>query len=144
MLRKRFLSATILLLLLAAQFPVSALTFDQQVTPEYLKAHPKDWSLKVEKRDDGMAHFTLRRTLPDRKYVVARLVVKQEGKKVAEVSTPSFGIKGENRFYVALSPAQLAEAEYSLSESFLAGPLTEPAPIPGTVIYTFSLKDFVK
>lgn len=122
----------------------SALTVEQQITPEYLKAHPKEFTLKVEKRDDGMLHFTLGRNLTQQKYLIARLVVKQDGKKLADISTPSYGKKGENRFYLALSPAQLSEAEYELSESFLSGPASDPVPIPGTIIYKISLKDFVK
>ena len=91
-----------------------------------------------------MLHFTLVRTLTQPMYFVNRTVLKQEGKKLADVSTPSFGKKGENSFYVSLSPQQLAETEYDLSESFLAGPAADPVPIPGTIIYKISLKDFVK
>jgi hypothetical protein len=136
-------SALVLFLIIAAR-PGTALTVEQQVTPEYLKAHSREWSLKVEKGDDGMLHFTLVRTLTQAKYFVNRTVVKQDGKKLADVSTPSFGKKGANSFYLALSPSQVAEAEYELSESFLAGPASDPIPIPGTIIYKISLKDFVK
>jgi hypothetical protein len=143
MVRRHFYPVTVLALLLAA-IPVAALTVERQVTPQYLKAHPQEFSLKAEMREDGLVHFTLKRTLPGPKYLVARLILKQDGKKIADVSTPSFGRKDENSFYVALSPAQLAEAEYSLSESSLGGPLTDPVPLPSTTVYKFNLKDFVK
>lgn len=134
----------LLVFALVAANPGAALTVEQQVTPEFLKAHPKELTLKVEKRDDGMLHFALRRTLTQAKYLVSRTVLKQDGKKIADVSTPTYGKKGENSFYVAVSTSQLAEAEYELSESFLAGPANDPVPLPGTVIYKFTLKDFVK
>ncbi len=136
--------ASFLAFSLSGSVPGNALTVEQQVTPEYLKAHSKEFALKVEKREDGMLHFTVGRTLTQVKYLVSRTVLKQGGKKLADISTPTFAPKGVNRFHVAVSPAHLAEAEYELSESFVAGPETDPVPIPGTIIYQFSLKDFVE
>jgi hypothetical protein len=122
--------------------PCAALTVEQQVTPDFLKAHSKEFALKAERRDGDLVAFTFVRTLPQPKYLVARLVLTHDGKKIAEVSTPSYGKKGANDFFVSLSRTQLVEAEYEVSESFLAGPSTDPVPIPGTVVYKISLKDF--
>src|SRR5687767_2572773 len=58
----------------------SALTVDVAVTPAYLREHAKTLSLKVARRPDGLLAFTVARTLPQRRYFVARLLIRREGR----------------------------------------------------------------
>src|SRR3712207_4221473 len=106
-------------LLVGLAAPGRALTVDQAVTPAYVREHAKEFSVKVTRGRGGRISFTIGRTLPKRRYLVARLVVRQGGKVVAESSTPSYAIKDENLFFFSVAPEALPETEFELSESSL-------------------------
>jgi len=130
-------------LLLSCASAASALTVDVAVTPEYLREHRKTLSLKVARRPDGLLAFTVTRALPERRYFVARLLLRREGKTVVETSIPSYGRKDANSFFFALPPESLAQAEFELGESGVVGPAEDPVPLPGTINYQFRLRDHV-
>lgn len=64
------------------------LTMDLPVTPDYVREHSKEWSVKVTKGKEGLIQFTIVRTVAKPKYLVAHLAIEQEGKTIAETSTP--------------------------------------------------------
>ena len=130
-------------LLLSSAGAASALTVDVPVTPAYLREHPKTLALKIARRPDGLLAFTITRTLPQRRYFVARLLIRQEGKLLVDTSIPSYGRKDANSFFFSLAPESLAQAEFELSESFVSGSAEEPILTPGTINYQFRLRDHV-
>jgi hypothetical protein len=130
-------------LLLSFAGAATALTVEVPVTPAYLRDNAKTLSLKVTRRPDGLLAFTVDRTVPDARYFVARLLIRREGKTLAETSIPSWGKKDTNRFFFALAPESLAQAEFELSESFVRGSADEPIALPGTKIFKFQLRDHV-
>lgn len=132
-----------LALLLCCAGAASALTVTVTVTPAYLREHAAALSLKVARRPDGLLAFTVARTVPERRYFVARLLVRRGGKALAETSTPSYGTKDTNTFFFALAPESLAEAAFALSEAHLSGAAESPIPLPGTIQYRFRLRDHV-
>jgi hypothetical protein len=123
-------------LLLGAAGPSRALTEILLVTPEYLGEHPKELSLQVSRREDGLLAFTIERTVPERRHFTARLLVKREGKTVADTTLPSLGQKDANTFAFAISREMLAESEFRLDESSPAHPRTR-------VGYQFRLREHV-
>jgi hypothetical protein len=130
-------------LLLSFAGAASALTVDVAVTPAYLREHRKELSLKTARRPDGLLEFTITRTSPERRYFVARLLLRREGKTVVETSIPSYGKKNSNQFFFALAPESLDQAEFELSEAFVGGSAAEPIPLPGTKNLQFRLRDHV-
>jgi hypothetical protein len=123
-------------LLLSAAGPGSALTQILEVTPQYLREHAKELSVKVYRREDGLLAFTIGRTVPERRYFVARLLVKRGGKTLAETSIPAYGQKDANSFHFALAPEILAESEFQLDEA-------HPARPRGWIGYQFRLREHV-
>lgn len=130
-------------LLLSFTGAASALTVDVPVTPAYLREHAKTLSLKVARQADGLLAFTICRTVPQRRYFVARLLIRRDGKTLAETSLPSYGRKDTNSFFFTVAPETLDQAEFGLSESFVSGSAEEPIPLPGTTNYQFRLRDHV-
>jgi hypothetical protein len=119
-----------------------ALTVDEPVTAAYVREHAKEVAVKVTRSDAGLLTFTIVRTLPEPKYLVASLTVHHQGKITAESHAPSFGKKGENTFYFSLLPEDLAGSTFELGESFTTSG-DNPFPLPGTINYQFRLSDFV-
>ena len=141
-------SCTVLIALIAAlavmlSVPCHALTADQPVPAAYVRDHPEEWSVKVSKKENGLIQFTIVRFLKEPKYLVAHFVVNHSAQVIAESDSPAFGRKGENTFYFCLTPDDLAESKFDLSESFMKGSGDRAIPIPGTVIHQFRLLDFV-
>jgi len=123
-------------LLFWAAGPGSALTSIVAVTPDYLRQHTNELSLKVSRRPDGLLAFTIARTVPERRYFRAALVVRREGKTLTETDFRSLGQKDANSFSFALSPETLPESEFRLEE-------TSPARPRGWIGYEFRLRDHV-
>jgi hypothetical protein len=144
-LRLHTLCGWMLALALLASLPAAcwALTVNQTVEAAYLKEHPDQFSVRVVKTDRGLLAFTIVRTLAQPKYLVAHLVVRHEGKTVAESDTPLFGKKRDNTFYVSLLSEDVEATEFEISESYFTGTGEDAVPIPGTINYQFRLSDFV-
>ena len=141
-------SCTVLLALIAAlavmlSVACHALTAAQPVPAAYVRDHPEEWSVKVRKMENGLIQFTIVRFLKEPKYLVAHLVLNHSARVIAESDSPAFGRKGENTFYFSISPDDLAESRFDLSESFMKGSGDRAIPIPGTVIHQFRVLDFV-
>jgi hypothetical protein len=127
--------------LVAAVFSTAAfaLTVERAVSPDYLREHPKEFSVTVRKAENGLLAFTVVRTLPEPKYLVAHLSVRQQGKMIAESRTPSFAKWGDNTFHFSLSPEHVDESRFEIGESSAR----DGVPLPGTVKYQFHIRDFV-
>jgi hypothetical protein len=122
-----------------------AVTDEIMATPAYLREHPKDWSLTVTRKENGLIQYTITRILPERRYLVAHFAAKHAGKYIATSDTPSFGNKGRNTFYLSISPENTKESTFELSESYLAMKTDDQEvdiPMPGGARYRFRLSDF--
>ena len=113
------------------------------MTAAYVRENPKEWSVKVSRKDNGLIQFTIVRTLSEPRYLVAHLAVHHAGKVIAESDTPIVGHKEENTFYFALSQEDLAESKFDLSESGFATSGVRVIPIVGSNIHQFALLEFV-
>lgn len=125
---------------------VNALTFEEEVTPAYVSAHPEEWSVKSVKQANGLVHFTINRKLAEPKFLVAQLGVHHAGKLIATSDTPLYGRVRENTFHFALVVEDIAGSTFAISESALSstdGGKLEAVPIVGSIIHRFQLKDFL-
>ncbi len=120
-----------------------ALTVEQEVNAAYLREHPKEFAVEVKQGKGGLVDFKIKHFVPQRMYHVARLMIYHQGKLIADSSTPSYGKKGENTFWVSITPEDIAGSRFELSDSALAGEGDEAVPVVGTIIYKFRLSDFV-
>ncbi|MGA2543497.1 MAG: hypothetical protein ABSG78_18260 [Verrucomicrobiota bacterium] len=131
---------------IAAIFSTSALamTIKEQVTPAYVREHPKEWSVEVTKGEDGLIHFTIKHDVEKPKYHVAHFAVYHQSKLIATSDIPSFGKKRGNTFYFSLSAEDLAESKFDLSDGDVDGSSDDAIPMPGlTIIHQFRPLDFV-
>jgi hypothetical protein len=122
---------------------VLALTVQLEVTPAYVRDHPKEWSVKVTKGKDGLTHFTIKHDVVRPMYHVAHLAVYHQGKLIASSDTPLFGKKQGNTFHFSISVEDIAESKFDLSDSALSGSGEDALPVVGTTIHQFRLSDFV-
>ena len=131
--------------LIAAILPTAAfaLTIDVPVSAAYVREHPKEWSVKVSKKENGLIQFTIVRFLSEPKYLVAHLAVHRAGKVIAESDSPAVGQKGDNTFYVALAPEDLVESKFEISESSVSILGDQVIPSVGSIIHQFRLLEFV-
>jgi hypothetical protein len=121
----------------------AALSITHEVNAEYLQTHPTELSVEIVRRENGLIDFTFVRNLAQEKYFVARLVIRQGEKTIAETSTPLFGRPNKNKFHVTVSADHLAGSEFELGESFFAKSGDSFVPLPGTVDYHFKLSELV-
>ncbi|MBV9124497.1 MAG: hypothetical protein JO112_14155 [Planctomycetes bacterium] len=137
-----FFAGILILFLLATRAPAVVVQVD--VTPAYLKEHPKTFSIKVEKKD-GMLQFTIIRHLSRPQYLVASLTVRQGAALVAESHFPSFAREEAAKYYFSLAPEYLADSAFELAErSFQpADGHGQEVPLPGGIDYEIRLKEFV-
>ena len=128
----------------AAIFPTTTLglTVETQVTVAYVRENPKEWSVKVSRKDNGLIQFTIVRTLSEPRYLVAHLAVHHAGKVIAESDTPTVGHKHDNTFYFAILPEDLEESKFDLSESGFSISGGQVIPIVGSIIHQFRLGEF--
>ena len=138
------MKSLLLLLVIAFALPplASALTIDQEVTPEYVREHPKQISVSVKKDADGLLSFHVVFELPDPRYAVAHLVVRSGGHVTAKSDTPTFARKGKNSFYFSIPSEALGTSEFTLGVSHITTKEDE-LPAPGSIDYRFRLPPFV-
>lgn len=144
---------TLLFLVTALVFAASpaaiALSSEQHITPEYVRSHSNEFSVKVAKEKNGLIAFTVVVTLREPRFVVAHLVVRRGDRVLAQSETPAFTKNAENTFSFSLPPQCLDSSEFTLGTSSfsdsggVAVPVPASAPAPGTIGYRFRLRDFV-
>jgi len=132
-----------LALCLVAPAPARALTIEVEVTPEYVRSHPKEFAVKVAEEKGGLLAFTVALTLKEPRYVVAHLAVRDAKRTFAESDTPAFTRNPENTFYFSIAPQLVATSGFSLGVSGISESEGQALPIVGTIIYQFRLAQFV-
>ncbi|HVU37696.1 MAG TPA: hypothetical protein VHC95_05135 [Opitutales bacterium] len=136
-----------LLIALVLSMALSASTFgmtqNSEVTPEYLKQHEKEFSVKVSKNKNGLWEFTITHNATVEWYVVASLTLSQAGNLTAETFFPPFVKKDDITFTFRVAPAFVAESEFELGDCAFGRNGEQIVPLPGTHNYIFKLKDFV-
>lgn len=120
-----------------------ALTVEQKVTPEYVRSHANEFSLKVAKDKNGLLAFTVVFTLKEPRYVVAHLAVRDANRILAESHTPAFTKNAENTFHFSIAPEYASTSEFTLGASGFANSGGQAVPEPGTILYQFRLIEFV-
>src|SRR5258708_1700588 len=100
-----FLAAS---LVFAASPAAIALTTEQDITPEYVRSHAKEFSVRVAKDKNGLIAFTVVFTLPEPRYVVAHLAVRSGDRVLAQSDTPAFTRNSENTFHFSVPLEYLA------------------------------------
>jgi hypothetical protein len=111
------------------------------VTPAYVREHPKEWSVDVTKGKDELIHFIIKRHVNKRSYHVAHLRVYQQSTLVRKSDTPSIATNGWNTLQFSLSPEDIAESTFELSEHGLGD--VGDVPAAGGTDYQFRLSEFV-
>ncbi len=117
------------------------MTWEQIVTPEYVRKYSDDFSVNVTKNKDGLIEFAIKHNVARPAYHIAHLAVYHQGKLIATSNTPMFGKKQDNEFEFALSSEDITGSKFDLSDCALDS--TGEVPVPGTIIYQFKLLDFV-
>ena len=131
-------------LALAASPAAIALTVERDITPEYVRSHADELSVKVAKDKNGLIAFTVVFTLPQPRYVIAHLVVRSGDRMLAKSDTPAFTKRAQNTFYFSVLPECLATSEFTLGVSHFGDADGVAAElIPGSTNYRFRLPDFV-
>ena len=130
-------------LVFAASPAAITLTVEEDVTPEYVRAHAREFSVKVAKDKNGLIAFTVVFTLPEPRYVIAHLVVRSGDRVLAESVTPAFTKNSENTFHFSVPLEFLATSEFTLGASGFAISGGAAFPLPGTIVHRFRLPNFV-
>jgi hypothetical protein len=120
----------------------SAVTVEIPVTPAYLKQKPKEFSIHAEKGDDGLIHFTITRHLSEPRYLVARFMVRDKGAVALDGSFPAFVREKAAKYYLAVSPKQLPNAHFELSDHGIGTVDGTPYGVVGGEDYQIHLADF--
>lgn len=125
----------------------SAMTVVVPVTPADVREHPKEWSVKVAKTENGLIAFTIVRTLSEPKYLAAHLAVHHAGQLIATSDTPVFGKTKGNTFSFSIATEDLGESTFDLNEhglgSMVNGVKVDDIPVVGGNVYQFRLLDFI-
>lgn len=137
-----FIPIAMLTIVLAHTGEALAETEDVPVTPAYVKENPKEFSILAKKGDDGLIHFTITRHLSEPRYLVARFAVRENGSVVLDGSFPAFVREKAAKYYLAVSPQQLSNAHFELSESGFGDMNGTPIPWVGGTDYQIHLADF--
>src|SRR4051812_23028275 len=135
----RHLTALAALIVFAAPSAAIALTTEQEITPEYVRSHPKEFSVQVARDKNGLIAFTVVFTLSEPRYVVAHLVVRSGDRVLATSDTPAYSKNSENTFYFSVPPECLATSQFTLGGSVFANSGGAAVPLPGTIDYRFRL-----
>jgi hypothetical protein len=120
---------------------VPALTTEHEITSDYVREHPDDFSVTATKGEDGLIDFTITHNVATPMYHVAHLAIYHQGKLIATSDTPSFGKKTGNKFQFSIRAGDIAESRFSLSDSALDS--SGAVPVPGTIVHHFRLSTFV-
>jgi hypothetical protein len=123
---------------------VDAAVIEHQVTPKFIREHPKQLSVKVSRDSRGLLEFTVDREFGDREvYLVVTFKLHRGDALLAETVQPSYVYGGAQSFYFKVSPDCVLDSEIELSERSFAGNGATRAPLPGGADYKIRLEDFL-
>lgn len=120
-----------------------AVSVDRDITADYLKSNPNEFTVNVTEDANGLLAFTVVFATPDPRYVVAHLVVSDSDKTYAKSDTASFTKNRSNTFHFSVPRNLVATSTFSLSVSGFADTGGEAVPRPGTIENKVQLLDFV-
>ena len=120
-----------------------AVSVDRNITTDYVKSNPKEFSVRVTEEANGLLTFTVVYTTSEPRYVVARLVVKDSKRTYAESNTPVFTKNQSNTFRFSVPRDLVATSTFSLGVSGFAESGGKAIPLPGTIGNKLQLMDFV-
>ncbi len=120
-----------------------AVSVDRDITADYVKANPKEFTVSVTEDANGLLAFTVVFATPDPRYVVAHLVVRDSKKTYATSDTPSFTKNRSNTFHFSIPRDFVATSTFSLGVSGFADSGGEAVSLPGTIDNKLYLLDFV-
>ena len=89
-------------LFLVVTFWAFAVSFDRNITTDYVKSHPKEFTVSVTAKANGLLAFTVVFLTPEPRYVVAHLVVRDAERAYAESHTPLFTRNRSNTFHFSV------------------------------------------
>ena len=137
-----FVRLAVITVVLAFAAEASAVVIVVPVTPAFLKKHPKAFSIKAKKRDDGRISFTIIRNLSGPRYLVSHLRVRKGSTLVVESHFLSLARKGTATYHFTLAPDHVVNSDLQISEGVVAGTDKNPVPKPGGIHYKIQLRDF--
>ena len=139
---------------------------ERSVTPEMTRHAESRFTVKAERHDDGLFHFTITYRPHGAKYIVAATEIRDregaviaksstpmyvEGPKVAEIGTPKIrniaprpGDPPAATIYIAVAPQYLAGTRCELSERDFSESDGQRIPMPGGIDYQIKLSDFAQ
>ncbi len=120
-----------------------AVSVDRDITADYVKANPKEFTVRVTEEANGLLAFTVVLETPDPRYVVAHLVVRDSEKIYATSDMPAFTKNRSNTFHFSVPRDFVATSTFSLGVSGFADSGGEAVPRPGTIENKFQLLDFI-
>lgn len=121
-----------------------ALVVETSVTPASVKASDSRFSVTAEKDRDGLIQFSITYRLPTPQYLVAHFELRDGETSLARTDTPSFVREDSATYHVALSPRQLSNATFVLSENGFVESAGHPVALPGGTIFHVDLQAFGK
>lgn len=121
-----------------------AVVVREPVTPASVKEKESKFSVKAEKREDGLIHFAITYSLPRPEYIVAHFELSIGGETLARSDTPAFVHEGTATYYVAVAPKHRGDAKFELSSNPFSEAGGQPVAMPGGAIYPIDLKAFAE
>jgi hypothetical protein len=122
----------------------SAVVTRESVTPASVKEEGSKFSVKAEKRDDGLIHFAITYSLPRPQYLVAHFELRDGDTTLVKTDTPGFVREATATYHVAVSPKHLADSKFELSWNAFSESGGQPVARPGGAIYQVDLEAFGK
>jgi hypothetical protein len=122
----------------------SAVVTREPVTPASVKETDSKFSVKAEKRQDGLIHFTVTYSLPRPQYLVAHFELRDGDTTLVKTDTPGFVREAAATYHVAVSPKHMANSRFELSWNAFRESGGQPVPLPGGTIYEIDLEAFGK
>lgn len=127
----------------AATFPANASTLVLDITPEYVRAHPNEVSVKVSKDHHGLLAFTAVFTFDEPKFIATQLTVQSGDRVLAETYTTALTRESRNTYTIVLAPECLAKSGFTLSTSGAADSDGKVVRKVGGIDYRLRLPEFV-
>ena len=122
----------------------SALTVDVPVTPAYVKENPKQFAVVVEKRADGLLHFTITRTVSRPSYLVAHSELREGAKALFQSTACAFVREDSATYFVVVSPERVEDAKFELFDGSFTESDGHATPVVGGTNYQIQLGEFAK
>ena len=122
----------------------SAAVRQESVTPATVKEKASKFSIKAERREDGLIHLKITYRLPRPQYLVAHFELRDYETTLLKTDTANFVREASSTYSVALLPKYLADSKFELSENAFGESGRDPVALPGGTIFQIDLEAFGK